>query len=103
MLKITTIVFSVLFGLLLLSDIAHADGTALYSKCKTCHGATGQGNPAMAKMFKTTPETLAFNDGLGVDCVKITTEGREKMPAYGKKMSATEIKEVCDFIKTLKK
>ena len=83
-------------------SLADGDGKMLYGKCKSCHGAEGQGNPSMAGAFKVGPDILALNDGKVADCVKTTTEGKNKMPAFGEKMAAAEIKAVCDYIKTLK-
>jgi len=44
--------FASLYGTAWAADAAA--GKAIFaSKCKTCHGADGQGNPGMAKVLKT--------------------------------------------------
>ena len=85
---------------------AEPTGAALYQKhCASCHGKDGKGNPKMAKMFKvdpaeldlTGPKTVKATDA---DLVKIITEGEgKKMPAFGKKMTAAQIKDVVAAIR----
>ena len=55
-----------------------AAGAAIYSsKCKTCHGADGTGNPGMAKALKVEFKPLAsLSDD---DIKKATTAGVGKM------------------------
>ncbi len=36
-----------------------AAGAAVYAKCKSCHGAKGEGNPAMAKAMKVELKPLS--------------------------------------------
>ena len=76
------------------------------TKCASCHGKNAQSNPAMAKVFKvdaatldlTKDSTLAKSDG---DLVKITSNGRGKMPAYKDKMSDAEISGLVAYIRSL--
>ncbi len=81
-------------------------GHAIYTrKCKTCHGAEGEGNPGMAKVLKTeiralgSPEVQAASDA---DLAKIVKEGKGKMkPASG--VTDADIENVVAFVRTLKK
>lgn len=107
MVRVITIAFALVFGTLLLSDLAHADGAAVYAKCKGCHGADGKGNAAMATGMKvdaaaldlTKAATKAKSDA---DLEIMVKDGRGgKMPAFGAKLSADQIKEVVKFIKGL--
>lgn len=90
MVRVVAIAFALLFGTLLLSDLAHADGAAVYAKCKGCHGADGKGNAAM--------KVPAF---AGVD-KNVILNGKGKMPAYKGKLTDAEVDEVVAYIKTLK-
>jgi cytochrome c5 len=55
-----------------------AAGAAIYSsKCKTCHGADGTGNPGMAKALKVEFKPLASQSD--DDIKKATTAGVGKM------------------------
>ena len=75
------------------------DGKALYaSKCAMCHGADGVAKP-MAK------GSANFNDpayAASVDeIVKVTMEGKNKMPKYDGKLSAEEVHAIAAHIKTM--
>ncbi len=75
------------------------DGKALYaSKCAMCHGADG--------VAKTMAKGSAnFNDpsyAAGpVEIVKVTMEGRNKMPKFDGKLKPEEANAVAEYIKTL--
>ena len=91
MLKIVTMAITLVFVALLWSDFAHADGAAVYAKCKACHGADGKGNAAMkVPAFAATVDKNTILNGKG------------KMPSYKVKLTDTEIDEVVAYIKTLK-
>src|SRR3989338_4316621 len=94
MARIISVVLAVVFGLMLVADLARADGAATYAaKCKMCHGADGKGNAAMG--------VPAYN--LTADLAKAVTEGKPpKMPSYKGKLTDAEIGEVVEYIKTLK-
>lgn len=89
-----------------LASVANAEeAAAIYkTKCATCHGAAGAGDTGMGK-------TLKLRALGGADVQKLTdeeltnviTKGQGKMPAYGSKLSAADIKGLVAFIRTLKK
>ncbi|MGP0071917.1 MAG: c-type cytochrome [Bryobacteraceae bacterium] len=82
-----------------------AAGKAAYDKsCKSCHGADGTANPAIAKMMKVdmrnlqTPEVQAASDD---DLKKIIIDGKGKMkPMPSLSGSATDI---VAYVRSLKK
>ena len=72
---------------------AMADGAADYTaKCAMCHGADGKGKAAMATAMKVEPAALDLTKP-GIDCVKVVTEGKGKMPSY--KDKGIDIAAVC--------
>jgi mono/diheme cytochrome c family protein len=82
-------------------------GKAQYDKlCASCHGANGKGNPAMAKTMGekglnlTTDEVKKASDE---ELLKVTTQGRGKMPPSGKNLSKEDQKEVVEYIRSLGK
>lgn len=83
-----------------------AAGKDVYStKCKSCHGADGAGNPAIAKMLKVefrhlgSPEVQKYKDD---ELKKRITAGEGKMkPVPG--LSAADLANVIAFVRTLKK
>lgn len=80
-------------------------GKTLYSsKCSLCHGDSGEGKPAIAKMFKVTlrplgsKEVQARNDE---DFEKIILKGNGKMKPVA--LKAAEAADVIAYLRTLSK
>lgn len=93
---------AVLAGLALASSLAmgaELSSNADYkAKCAICHGANGEGKPAL----KTPPlkEAASKSDA---ELTEIVTKGKPpKMPAFGGKLSADQIKAIVADIKALK-
>lgn len=82
--------------------LAQADGKALYeSKCAMCHGKDGVAKPmAKGSANLNDPAFQKANDLAAV--VKVTAEGKNKMPAYKDKLSEAEIQAIAAHVKTLK-
>src|ERR1700760_1070243 len=81
------------------------DGAAIYkSKCQTCHGADGMAGTPAGKSTKARPfndpEVMKISDD---DLIAVTTNGKNKMPAYKGKLTDAQIKEVVAYIHTLQK
>lgn len=81
------------------------DGTAIFkSKCAMCHGPTGDGQTTMGKKFGLknlgSAEVQKLSDA---ELIKITSDGKDKMPAYKGKLTDAEIKAVVAHIRSLKK
>lgn len=82
-----------------------AAGKAAYDRaCKSCHGADGTPNPAIAKMMKVdmkdlkSPEVQALSDA---DIKKIIAEGKGKMHAVTS-VSGKQADDVAAYVKSLK-
>jgi cytochrome c6 len=92
--------------LMMLAPAAFAgDAAALYkTKCAVCHSADGSGDSAMGKKTGThdfrSPEIQRMTDA---QLIGITTQGKNKMPAYDKKLTADEIKGLVAYIRELAK
>ena len=99
------IIGTMVLGLLLAASLPAAadDAAALYkSKCQMCHGADGKGSPAGQKMGVRdfhAPEVAKESDA---DLIKITKEGKNKMPKFEGKLTDDQIKELIKFIRGLK-
>ena len=81
-------------------------GKAVYDKsCKSCHGADGTANPAIAKMMKVdmrdlqSAEVQALSDK---DMKKIVIDGKGKMKPT-KTVSGTAAENVVAYVRSLKK
>ena len=89
--------------------VAAADamaGKAAYDKsCKSCHGADGSGNPAVAKMMKVELEHLdskevqARSDS---DLKKVITDGKGKMKPVAA-VTGSAVDDVVAYLRTMKK
>lgn len=81
-------------------------GKALFlKKCKTCHGAEGQGNAGMAKVLKVEIKHLgdASVQEMSDDTIKKTVlEGVGKMKPV-KAVAGADLDDVVAFVRTLKK
>ena len=99
------IISTMALGLLLAAALPAAadDAAALYkSKCQVCHGADGKGSPAGQKMGVRdfhSPEVAKQTDA---DLIKITKEGKNKMPKFDGKLTDDQIKELIKFMRGLK-
>jgi mono/diheme cytochrome c family protein len=80
-------------------------GAAAYkAQCVGCHGADGSGSTPMGKALKVQdlrkPEIQAKKDA---DLAASIEKGKGKMPPAKGKLSATQISQVVDYIRTLGK
>ena len=80
----------------------NAGETVYKAKCASCHGADGKGATPAGKATKA-------RDFCSDDVKKETDEewtgiivkGKNKMPAYDKKLSESEVKEVVAYVRSL--
>ena len=93
-------------GVFAFSKIGYADDAtaALYkSKCQACHGADGVGGTAIGKKLGAkdfhAPEVAKLSDD---ELFEVTKKGKNKMPAYDKKLTDDQIKDLVKYIHTLK-
>ena len=87
-----------------LTHVAAADATSdLYkTKCQGCHGADGHASAIGKKLGArdfNDPDVVKMSE---VDLVKITTDGKNKMPAYKGKLTDDQIKALVKYIKDMK-
>ena len=91
-----------------LSPTAHAQkdtsASLFHKRCAMCHGADGTGHTPAGKAFKAVdyhdPEVLKMSDA---ELAAIIRTGKEKMPAFGSKLSASDIDSLVAYIHTLQK
>jgi cytochrome c6 len=84
---------------------AQGDAGSLYkTKCAACHGADGRGETPLGKANKLrdlgSAEVQKQSDD---EIAGIISNGKGKMPAYGKSLKPEQIKEFVAYIRTLKK
>lgn len=81
------------------------EGKEVFEKsCKSCHGAAGQGNPAIAKVMKVELRALASKEVQATsdaDLKKAITDGKGKMKPVAA-LSKKQVDDVVAFVRTLK-
>jgi mono/diheme cytochrome c family protein len=85
-----------------------AEGKTLYgTHCKSCHGTKGLGDGSKAAQLKTEPgnfSTADFQSQTDGSFFYKTSEGRDDMPSFKKKVpDADERWSIVNFMRTLKK
>jgi cytochrome c6 len=89
-------------ALMMLSMAAFAadSGADLYkAKCQGCHGADGTPSAMAAKMGAKAVDKAKSEK----DYIDVTTNGKNKMPAYKGKLTDDQIKTVATYMKGLAK
>jgi mono/diheme cytochrome c family protein len=92
-------------AMLLLSTPAKAQGTGektYKAKCMGCHGPDGAGNTGPGKAMKARDFNSAeVKKETDAQLTEIIVKGKNKMPAYDKKLSEAEIKDVVAYVRSL--
>lgn len=100
---IVKILFVVATATAIFTSAVRADDTAdktYKAKCAGCHGADGKGSTGAGKALGahdfSSPDVQKESDA---DLTQIITTGKNKMPPYGKTLSAAEIKDLVAYIR----
>lgn len=106
LIRIVPIVFLIAAVLFVSSPAVRADDAAssYKAKCAGCHAADGSGSTAVGKALKVTD--LRSEDAqkkTDAQLIEITTNGKNKMPAFKDKLKADQIKELVAYIRALAK
>jgi mono/diheme cytochrome c family protein len=80
------------------------DVAALYkAKCAVCHGADGKGDTPAGKKLGVkdfhSPDVAKMSDA---ELFEITKKGKDKMPGYDGKITDNQIKELVQYVRSLK-
>jgi mono/diheme cytochrome c family protein len=74
------------------------------AKCAGCHGADGKAGTSAGKALGAhdfaSDEVIKMSDA---DLTKAVTDGKNKMPAYGKSLKESEIKDLVAYVRGLGK
>ena len=98
-------------ALLLGAPTAFGDAAALYAKnCASCHAKDGSGDTKMGKKagardYRDAKVQSSFSDAEGLKAIKegVNKDGKEKMKAYGSKVSDAEAKDLLAYVRAFKK
>ena len=88
-----------------------ADASATWNtNCASCHGKDGSGNTMMGKKlavkdYRDAKVQAAFSDAEAERAIKegVKENGKEKMKAFGSKLSDADIKALVAYIRAFKK
>lgn len=85
--------------------LAQDSGADVYkAKCASCHGATGMADSGAGKAMKVKPATDPDVKKMTLDeMIAVTTNGKEKMPAYKGKLTDAQIKASVEFYRSFAK
>ena len=95
------------FGIMLCAALANAQGSAEQTfkmKCAACHGPDGKGDTGAGKALGAhdfSSETVQKMPDM--ELADIISKGKNKMPAYGKTMKESEIKDLVAYVRELGK
>jgi len=99
----TVTAIGLVFFLSLSAHAQDASETLYKSKCAGCHAADGSGSATGKKMGAHDFQTAAGQGMSDAELTGVITNGKNKMPAYGKSLKADDIKGLVAYIRTLKK
>ena len=81
------------------SDGVTSPRSLYMQNCARCHGANGKAETALGK--KLEADDLTASTASTAKVIRTITNGRGKMPSFRKKLTATQIKSVAEYVKTL--
>ena len=99
-----TLVFAAVMTASTLCAQDNSKAVELYKgKCAKCHGADGSataGGKKLGAKDAWDPEVMKMTDA---QMMEVTKNGKNKMPAYGKSLDDTQIKELVAYVRGLGK
>src|ERR1700743_1035474 len=101
--KFANILLIAAFAIFVVRPALADDAEALYkSKCQVCHGPDGKGSAAGQKLGVKdfhAPDVVKQSDD---ELFTATKQGKGKMPAYDKKLTDDQIRQLIKYLRTLK-
>jgi len=78
--------------------------TVYKSKCAMCHAIDGSGDTPAGKKFGARDfRSSEVQNQTDAQLIEISTKGKNKMPGFGKTLSAEQIKQLVAYIRELGK
>jgi mono/diheme cytochrome c family protein len=90
------------FALMAQKGVVHP-GKEIFNRCAVCHGESGEGKEAMAKMFDVKMPVFNSKEIQSMDNAaikKVILEGKGKMPPVSN-LTDQQVSDVIAFIRTL--
>jgi mono/diheme cytochrome c family protein len=70
------------------------------AKCASCHGADGKGKEALQTQDFASAAVQSMSDA---ELTAVITDGKGKMPAYGKSLKPDQVKDLAAYIRSFGK
>ncbi len=90
-----------------LADAAPSQGSAekdYKANCVLCHSIDGSGSSPTGKALKAKDlKSSEVQSASDADLAAVITNGKDKMPAFGKKLSPDAIKGLVDYVRSFAK
>jgi len=82
---------------------AQSDAAKAYKKnCVLCHAADGSGSTASGKAMKAKDlRSHEVQEKSDAELAEFITQGKDKMPAFGKKLKPDDIKQLVAYIREM--
>ena len=101
--KLYRLMIACAVGMALVTSMTAASTQDLYkSKCQGCHGADGKASAVGKKLGArdfSDPDVIKMSEA---DLVKITSDGKNKMPKYKGKLTEDQINDLVKYIMQMK-
>jgi cytochrome c6 len=97
----STTAIAAIFVLSVPAQAQNASETLYKSKCAACHGPDGSGSEMGKKLGAHDFHTAEVQKMSDVELSDVITNGKNKMPAYGKSLKAEDIKGLVAYIRSL--
>jgi cytochrome c6 len=97
----STTAIAAIFVLSVPAQAQNASETLYKSKCAACHGSDGSGSEMGKKLGAHDFQTAEVQKMSDVELSDVITNGKNKMPAYGKSLKAEDIKGLVAYIRSL--
>jgi len=97
----TTTAIAAIFVLSVPAQAQNASETLYKSKCAACHGPDGSGSAMGKKLGAHDFQTADVQKMSDAELSSIITDGKNKMPAYGKSLKTEDIKGLVAYIRSL--
>ena len=99
MLAIIVLAGTCFFSIHAKADAAAAEAT-YKAKCAACHGADAKGKDALKTKDFASAEVQGMSDA---ELTALITDGKGKMPGYGKSLKPDQIKDLVSYIRSFAK
>ena len=105
--KLSTQLITTAAMLILFSSVSYGQdsgATLFQSRCQMCHGADGKASTPTGKAFHVPnfhdPAVVKMSDS---DLASTIAKGKNKMPAFGTRLTSPQIDSLVAYIRTLQK